>query len=518
LYYPSAILESLDSSYVEIINPEFWFYMMYANTCDTVSWVVVADTGITDSVQVDFIAYPTILNCEDNPEFCFEGDTVSFSIPINVGQLFDCTADDGTDGVELWGECYSIENTDSLNLYDNQLYGEIPPEIGNLTNLEYLDLGSNELTGSIPSEIGTLTNLTYLNLGNNDLSGEIPPEIGNLNNLLILKLNDNGLSGSIPIELWGLTNLEELWLHRNELWGSIPPEIGNLANLYILTLSFNEFTESIPNEIGNLINLTRLTFSNNQHSGAIPPEIGNLTNLNYLHLGNNQLSGSLPPEIGNLINLETFFLYSNQITDTIPSEVGNLINIEILSLNENLFTGSIPSEIGGLTNLARLQLNDNQLSGQIPESICGLTNLEWSANFIDWTIYSYLFGNNLCPPYPDCIEEYVGDQDTSDCEPLGIDDIQIPVQYSLHQNYPNPFNPVTSIQYELPENAFVNIRIYDLKGRLINTLVSKEQTAGYKAIKWAGVDDKGKAVSAGIYLYEIQAGNFRETKKMVLLK
>ncbi len=76
LYYPSAILESLDSSYVEIINPEFWFYMMFANTCDTVNWVVVADTGITDSVQVDFIAYPTILNCEDNPEFCFEGDSV----------------------------------------------------------------------------------------------------------------------------------------------------------------------------------------------------------------------------------------------------------------------------------------------------------------------------------------------------------------------------------------------------------------------------------------------------------
>ena len=94
----------------------------------------------------------------------------------------------------------------------------------------------------------------------------------------------------------------------------------------------------------------------------------------------------------------------------------------------------------------------------------------------------------------------------------------IPEVFTLHQNYPNPFNPVTSIQYELPENAFVNIRIYDLKGRLVNTLVSKGQTAGYKAIKWAGVDDKGKAVSAGIYLYEIQAGNFRDTKKMVLLK
>jgi hypothetical protein len=94
----------------------------------------------------------------------------------------------------------------------------------------------------------------------------------------------------------------------------------------------------------------------------------------------------------------------------------------------------------------------------------------------------------------------------------------LPFKFALHQNHPNPFNPATTLRYDIPGNAFVNIRIYDLKGRLINTLVSKEQTAGYKAIKWAGVDDKGKAVSAGIYLYEIQAGNFRDTKKMVLLR
>ena len=98
------------------------------------------------------------------------------------------------------------------------------------------------------------------------------------------------------------------------------------------------------------------------------------------------------------------------------------------------------------------------------------------------------------------------------------DKIIYPKEYHLYQNYPNPFNPVTTLRYDIPENAFVNIRIYDLKGRLVNTLVSKEQTAGYKAIKWAGVDDKGQPVSAGIYLYEIQASEFRQTKKMVLLK
>jgi len=66
--------------------------------------------------------------------------------------------------ITLWGEVYSVENTTSLDLWNNQLTGSIPSEIGNLTNLTGLDLGGNELTGSIPPELGNLTNLTWLDL------------------------------------------------------------------------------------------------------------------------------------------------------------------------------------------------------------------------------------------------------------------------------------------------------------------------------------------------------------------
>jgi len=88
-----------------------------------------------------------------------------------------------SDEVELWGDCYSIENTTELHLYNNELTGSIPPEIGNLTNLTNLDLGVNQLTGSIPSEIWNMTNLIYLYLRNNQITGSIPTEIGNLTNL-----------------------------------------------------------------------------------------------------------------------------------------------------------------------------------------------------------------------------------------------------------------------------------------------------------------------------------------------
>ena len=91
--------------------------------------------------------------------------------------------DDTPTEVTLWGEVYSVEDTDRLDLGYNQLTGSIPPEIGNLTNLTYLNLRSNQLTGSIPPEIGNLTNLTRLWLNDNQLTGPIPPEIGNLTNL-----------------------------------------------------------------------------------------------------------------------------------------------------------------------------------------------------------------------------------------------------------------------------------------------------------------------------------------------
>ena len=94
----------------------------------------------------------------------------------------------------------------------------------------------------------------------------------------------------------------------------------------------------------------------------------------------------------------------------------------------------------------------------------------------------------------------------------------VPLQYTLHQNYPNPFNPVTTFRYDIPEDAFVNITIYDMMGRQVSTLISSQQTVGFKSIQWNATNDKGTPVSAGIYLYTIQAGEFRQTKKMVLLK
>ena len=101
---------------------------------------------------------------------------------------------------------------------------------------------------------------------------------------------------------------------------------------------------------------------------------------------------------------------------------------------------------------------------------------------------------------------------------LSIDLDLIPDVYALHQNYPNPFNPVTTLRYDLPEDAMVSIRIYDVMGRWVKSLVNTTQTAGYRSVRWDATNSFGEPVSAGMYIYMIQAGEFTKTKKMVLLK
>jgi len=94
----------------------------------------------------------------------------------------------------------------------------------------------------------------------------------------------------------------------------------------------------------------------------------------------------------------------------------------------------------------------------------------------------------------------------------------LPNKFALHQNYPNPFNPTTQIKYDLPYDALVTIFICDLMRRSIKSLININQPAGYRSVRWDSTNNYGEAVSAGMYIYVIQAGEFRSTKKMVLLK
>ena len=99
-----------------------------------------------------------------------------------------------------------------------------------------------------------------------------------------------------------------------------------------------------------------------------------------------------------------------------------------------------------------------------------------------------------------------------------IELIAVPDQFALHQNYPNPFNPLTTIEYDLPEDGNVNLIIYDILGRQVIQLTDKFQEAGYKSIRWKGRNNSGQLVSAGMYFYAIETNDHSAIRKMILLK
>jgi len=97
--------------------------------------------------------------------------------------------------------------------------------------------------------------------------------------------------------------------------------------------------------------------------------------------------------------------------------------------------------------------------------------------------------------------------------------LELPSKFSLDQNYPNPFNIETNIQYQLPENCYVSVSIFNLKGRLISVLLdNKYHDAGFYSIIWNGKDNSDSTVPSGLYLYRIKTKEYSQLKKMILVK
>ncbi len=94
----------------------------------------------------------------------------------------------------------------------------------------------------------------------------------------------------------------------------------------------------------------------------------------------------------------------------------------------------------------------------------------------------------------------------------------IPTEFSLKQNYPNPFNPTTAIGYDLPRVSDVHLTVYNMRGQKIRTLVNERQRAGFHSIQWDGKNDAAQAVASSVYVYQFIAGDFKQSRKLLLIR
>ena len=234
--------------------------------------------------------------------------------------------------------------------------------------------------------------------------------------------------------------------------------------------------------------LIHLNFRNNNLVGTIPTSLGNLDHLEILYLHNNSLSGNLPPEIFGLTSLKRIFLHNNQLS------------------------GSISSNISDLISLNKFRIESNNLSGIIPQEICSLS-LEWEDS-----IAFNISNNCFCEPLPDCVRNYQGYQDTSNCGSMHYLEDPSTIYNDKIMAYPNPFNPHTTIIIEMSRKSRVDIDIIDLLGRNIYTLFNGILESGTQKIHWNGKGANGNGIAPGIYFCTISSEYSQNVIKLILLK
>jgi len=145
-------------------------------------------------------------------------------------------------------------------------------------------------------------------------------------------------------------------------------------------------------------------------------------------------------------------------------------------------------------------------------------NLMWVT--YDDTLFSLLKIPRLGTPHEDTADYKVcfNFHKPADVKEILNSDNGKPSQFSLSQNYPNPFNPVTNFQLTLPKSTHVKIDVLNIVGQKVKTLLDQDMKPGVYIVDWDGKDESGNSVSSGVYFYKIKAGDFSDTKRMVLLK
>ena len=457
----------------------------------------------------------------------------------------------------------NLTNLKVLNLANNQISDLSPlANLTNLTNLTVLGLGGNRLTDL--SGLANLTDLTSLNLGINQISGL--SSLANLTNLTELHLLHNQVSDISPLA--NLTNLTYLRLYENQISDLSP--LANLTNLTVLDLSDNQLTDL--SGLANLINLSSLQLSVNQIRDLSP--LADLTNLTEVWIYDNQISDLSP--LANLINLKTLNLNLNKIRDLSPLVNNGGIKGNIYLKDNPLSRTSVLTHIPALKARGITVEFDYPAVWHDEQALVGDVNGDNQVDLFDLVQVASMFGkkgeglasdvsgdgqvdlfdlvqvagnfgksNEAAAPtvlsnkltfttqqrrsIQSAIVELEGISARSQAEELVLNLLiailpdRLPEYTQLLPNYPNPFNPETWIPFELSQDSEVSVTIYDVAGAPVRNISVGYLEAGRyvsqsKSVYWDGKTDTGKRVASGIYLYQIQAGDYIETRKMVILK
>jgi hypothetical protein len=399
--------------------------------------------------------------------------------------------------VDSWyGVTVENNRVKKIILNSNNLFGTLPPELGQLGNLYTIAFSNDSgLTGELPPELFQISSLRQIGIGNCSLTGSIPNNIWNCTYLFELNLSENNFSGPIPSEIGNLDSLIYLDLHNNQLVGQMPPSIGNCKNLLDLRLNNNMLSSNIPSSLANCNHVKFIDLSNNLLEGDIPNELAQVTSYTDLFFHNNHLTGIPPWNYNWMLNF--LWIQNNKMTfeDIEPHFVGYMgfsycpqdsMQTRIDTIlqkgnNFNIYSGTL----GEYTEY--YWMHDGQpIPGTLNDDTLKLTNLSESdaGTYICYAQSSKCLQPNGMPMV--LIRRPVNINIT-----VGIDEGS--KSYSSHIS-PNPGSEEITVSTDFTDCSF---ELYDITGRI---LITQELHSGNTLIVTNTLED-------GVYLYSIRSGN-----------
>ncbi|XP_048137898.1 receptor-like protein 7 [Rhodamnia argentea] len=341
-----------------------------------------------------------------------------------TGRLPDFNSSSPLEELRLSGWSFSGELPSSFGILPSlsfldvafcEFSGSIPASFANLSNLEYLDVSGNPFAAQSLSSLSWIwkkKKLATLGLRMINLYGEIPPSLGNCSRLVELSLLGNQLSGAVPSQLMNLTQLTNLYLRMNQLSGSIPSWLMNVTGLAVLDLASNKFHGEVPSSISQLQNLQVLHLAGNNFSGTV--ELDNflkLKQLEVLHLSSNRLSCHASSANVILPQLSVLGLASCNLSE-FPAFLQKQESMNWLDLSNNNIRGEVPFWVwSGSFSMQYLNLSRNFLTGLAryhPIKPLLMYTIDLSHNMLKGpppeatlSILSYIVSNNsLTGPLP----------------------------------------------------------------------------------------------------------------------
>ncbi|KAG5114109.1 hypothetical protein JHK82_037378 [Glycine max] len=272
----------------------------------------------------------------------------------------DCTFANGT-----------VCHVTNILLKSQNLPGTLPRDLFRLPFLQEIDLTRNYLNGTIPKEWGS-TKLAIMVLEGNQLSGNLPPELGNLTQIQRLLLSSNNFIGELPVTLVKLTTLQDIVIQGSGLSGPIPSGISFLENLTDLRISdLNGSEHSLFPQLNQMKNLKYLILRNCNINGTLPPYLGNMTTLKNLDLSFNKLTGPIPSTYDALRKVDYIYLTGNLLNGQVPAWTEKSDNVDISFNNFSVTSQGSTCQIGNVNLFASsMTHNDSGTVACLGSSVC----------------------------------------------------------------------------------------------------------------------------------------------------